>query len=165
MPPTMFCGEVQSCLIHLINTSSTHSINRVRLGTSQPNLITTSPSEDESFLRYTNENEAQWTHPLNQQSSALTLVNHHHPLPANSTRTIRLWFRAAHSAGEMNVDFLFLYESDNFQQPLRFAFVIEYRRLNQSIVLDIALLNIQHCLFLPIRLDFILNHNQLDLVN
>ncbi len=124
MPAAMFCGEIQSCLIHLINTSPTHSINRLRLATSQPNLITISPSEDESFLRYINENQSQWTHPLNQQSSTLTLVNHHHPLTANSTRTIRLWLRAAHLAGDMNVDFLFLYESDVFQQPLRFDFLI-----------------------------------------
>jgi hypothetical protein len=122
MPTAMFCGEIQSCLIHLINKSSTHSINRLRLATNQPNLITISPSEDESFLKYTNENQSHWTHQLSQQSSTLTLVNHHHPLTANSTRTIRLWLRASHTAGEMNIDFLFLYESDVFQQPLRFVF-------------------------------------------
>jgi hypothetical protein len=120
MPSAMFCGEIQSCLIHLINTSSTHSITRIRLATNQPNLITTSPSEDDSLLTYTNECQSMWNHPLNQQSSILTLVNHHQPLKANSTRTIRLWLRASHLAGEMNIDFLFLYESDVFQQPLRF---------------------------------------------
>jgi hypothetical protein len=123
MPSAMFCGEIQSCLIHLINTSSTHSITRIRLATNQPNLITTSPSEDDSLLTYTNECQSMWNHPLNQQSSILTLVNHHQPLKANSTRTIRLWLRASHLAGEMNIDFLFLYESDVFQQPLRFDWI------------------------------------------
>jgi len=116
----MFCGEIQSCLIHLINTSLTHSINRIRLTTNQPNLITISSYEDDSLLTYTNEFQSIWNHSLNQQSSILTLVNHHHPLTANSTRTIRLWLHALHLAGEMNIDFLFLYESDVFQQPLRF---------------------------------------------
>jgi hypothetical protein len=119
MPAAMFCGEIQSCLIHLINTSSNHSINRIRLATSQPNLITISPSDNDSLLTYINESESVWNHSLNQQSPILTLVNHHHPLAANSTRTIRLWLRASHLAGEMNIDFLFLYESDVFQQPLR----------------------------------------------
>jgi len=118
----MFCGEIQSCLIHLINTSSIHSINRIRLTTNQPNLITISSYEDDNLLTYTNEFQSIWHHSLNQQSSVLTLVNHHHPLVANSTRTIRLWLHASHLAGEMNIDFLFLYESDVFQQPLRFYF-------------------------------------------
>jgi hypothetical protein len=120
MPAAMFCGEIQSCLIHLINTSSSHSINRVRLATNQPNLIAISPSEgDDSLLTVTNESQSTWNHSLNPQSSILTLVNHHHPLTANSTRTIRLWLHASHLAGEMNIDFLFVYESDVFQQPLR----------------------------------------------
>lgn len=115
----MFCGEIQSCLIHLINTSPTHSINRVRLITSQPNLITISSSEEDSVLTNTNEFQSTWNHPLTQQSPVLTLVAHHHPLEANATRTVRIWFHAAHPAGEMNIDFLFLYESDVFQPPLR----------------------------------------------
>jgi len=118
----MFCGEIQSCLIHLINTSSTHTINRIRLATNQPNLITISSSEDDSLLTYTNEYQSLWNHSLHPQSSILTLVNHHHPLTANSIRTIRLWLCASHLAGEMNIDFLFLYESDVFQQPLRLIF-------------------------------------------
>ncbi|CAF1547592.1 unnamed protein product, partial [Adineta steineri] len=109
----------QSCLIHLINKSSTHSINRIRLATSQPNLITISPSDNDSLLAYTNQSQSIWNHSLQQQSSILTLVNPQQPLLANSTRTIRLWLHASHLAGEMNVDFLFLYESDVFQQPLR----------------------------------------------
>ncbi|CAF0821694.1 unnamed protein product [Rotaria sordida] len=119
MPAAMFCGEIQSCLIHLINPSSMHSITRVRLVTSQPNLITISSIDEDSLLTYTNESKSIWNHSLNQQSSILTLVSHHHPLLANSTRTIRLWLHASHLAGEMNIDFLFLYESDVFQQPLR----------------------------------------------
>ncbi|CAF4227417.1 unnamed protein product, partial [Rotaria sp. Silwood2] len=119
MPAAMFCGEIQSCLIHLINTSSMHPITRVRLVISQPNLITVSSIDEDSLLTYTNESKSMWNHPLNQQSSVLTLVSHHHPLLANSTRTIRLWLHASHLAGEMNIDFLFLYESDVFQQPLR----------------------------------------------
>ncbi|CAF3933295.1 unnamed protein product [Adineta steineri] len=119
MPTAMFCGEIQSCLIHLINKSSTHSINRIRLATSQPNLITISPSDNDSLLTYTNQSQSIWNHSLQQQSSILTLVNPQQPLLANSTRTIRLWLHASHLAGEMNVDFLFLYESDVFQQPLR----------------------------------------------
>jgi hypothetical protein len=121
MPSAMFCGEIQSCLIHLINNSA-HSINRIRLATSQPNLITTSSSEHDSLLIYTNDSQTIYNHSLDHSSSILTLVNHHHPLTANSTRTIRLWLRASHLAGEMNVDFLFLYESEQFQQPLRLTF-------------------------------------------
>jgi hypothetical protein len=124
MPAAMFCGEIQSCLIHLINTSSNQSITRVRLATSQPNLITITPSDHESLLTYTNESDSIWNHSLNQHSPVLTLVTHHHPLTANSTRTIRLWLRASHLAGEMNIDFLFLYESDVFQQPLRFVYSV-----------------------------------------
>lgn len=124
MPSAMFSGEIQSCLIHLINTSSIHSINRVRLSTNQPNLITISPSEEDSLLTYTNQSESRWNNSLNQQSAILNLVNQHHPLPPNSTRTIRLWLCASHLPGEMNVDFLFLYESDAFQQPLRFKFYL-----------------------------------------
>ncbi|CAF4134837.1 unnamed protein product [Rotaria socialis] len=119
MPAAMFCGEVQSCLVHLINTNTMHSITRVRLITSQPNLITVSSLDDTSLLTYTNESQSLWNHTLHQHSSVLTLVNHHHPLLANSTRTIRLWLHASNLAGEMNIDFLFLYESDVFQQPLR----------------------------------------------
>jgi hypothetical protein len=126
MPPAMFCDEIQSCLIYLINTSSTHSINRIRLSTSQPNLITISSYEDDSLLTYTNEFQSTWNHSLSQQSSVLTLVSHHHPLTPNSTRTIRLWLRASHLAGEMNIDFLFLYESDAFQQPLRLVFFLSF---------------------------------------
>ncbi|CAF5041852.1 unnamed protein product, partial [Rotaria sp. Silwood1] len=110
MPDAMFCGEIQSCLIHLINTSLLHSITRIRLVTSQPNLITISSIDEDSLLIYTDECKSIWNHPLNQQSSVLTLVSHHHPLLANSTRTIRLWFHASQLAGEMNIDFLFLYE-------------------------------------------------------
>ncbi|CAF3826427.1 unnamed protein product [Rotaria sp. Silwood1] len=112
MPDAMFCGEIQSCLIHLINTSLLHSITRIRLVTSQPKLITISSIDEDSLLIYTDECKSIWNHPLNQQSSVLTLVSHHHPLLANSTRTIRLWFHASQLAGEMNIDFLFLYESD-----------------------------------------------------
>ncbi|UJR31903.1 hypothetical protein I4U23_019377 [Adineta vaga] len=119
IPTAMFCGEIQSCLIHLINRSPTHAINRIRLAINQPNFITVSSSNDDSLFTYTNESQSIWNHSLSQQSSVLTLVNHHHPLQANSTRTVRLWLRASHLAGEMNVDFLFLYESDVFQQPLR----------------------------------------------
>jgi len=133
MPAAMFCGEIQSCLIHLINTSSTHSINRIRLATSQPNLITISPSDDDSLLTYTNESQSVWNHSLNQHASILTLVNHHHPLTANSTRTIRLWLHASHLAGEMNIDFLFLYESDVFQQPLRLFILIKMDNLRMKL--------------------------------
>lgn len=119
MPAAMFCGEVQSCLVHLINTSPLHSISRIRLVTSQPNLITISPLDEDSLLSYTSESQSNWHHPLHQHSSVLTLVSHHHPLLANTTRTIRLWLHASPLAGEMNIDFLFLYESDVFQQPLR----------------------------------------------
>lgn len=119
MPSEMFAGEVQSCLVHLINTSSTHAINRIRLATSQPNLITISSSEESTLLTYTDDIQSQWNHSLTQQSSILTLANQPHLVPANSTRTIRLWLHASNLAGEMNIDFLFLYESDGFQQPLR----------------------------------------------
>ena len=124
MDTKMFCGEIQSCLVHLINTSSIHSISRVRLSTSQPHLITTTTTTDEKFFVSTDEHQSNWTHPFHQQpSTILTLVNQHHPLPANSTRTIRLWIRASPVAGEMNIDFLFLYESDALQQPLRSFFL------------------------------------------
>lgn len=124
----MFCGEIQSCLVHLINTSSAHSISRVRLATSQPHLITTSTSTEENLFVPTDQNQANWTHPLHQPpSSILNLVTQHHPLPANSTRTIRLWIRASPLVGRMNVDFLFLYESDTLQQPLRLAERIDRR--------------------------------------
>ena len=119
MPSEMFAGEVQSCLVHLINTSSTHAINRIRLVTSQPNLITISSSEDSTYSTSTDQIQSQYHHSLSQQSSILTLINQPNVLPANSTRTIRLWLHASHLAGEMNIDFLFLYESDGFQQPLR----------------------------------------------
>lgn len=121
MPSAMFCGEIQSFLVHLINTSSVHSVNRVRLATSQPHLITTSVSNDEDLLSWTDHNHSVWAHPFHQQApSILNLITQHHPLPPNSTRTVRLWIRASHIAGEMNIDFLFLYESDALQQPLRF---------------------------------------------
>ena len=119
MPAAMFCGEIQSCLVHLINTSTTHSITRVRLATSQTNLLTISSLEEDSLLKATSDCQSTWSHTGQQQSAVLTLVNPHQPLPANSHRTIRLWLHAAHLAGEMNIDFLFLYESDGFQQPLR----------------------------------------------
>lgn len=115
----MFAGEVQSCLVHLINTSSTHAINRIRLATSQPKLITISSSEDSTYSTSTDQIQSQYHHSVSQQSSILTLVNQSNVLPANSTRTIRLWVHASHLAGEMNIDFLFLYDSDGFQQPLR----------------------------------------------
>lgn len=119
MPAAMFCGEIQSCLIHLINRSTTHAINHVRLATNQPSLITISSSNEDSLFTYKNESQSIWNHSLHHQPSILTLVNQHHPLEPNSTRTVRLWLRASHLAGEMNVDFLFVYESDVFQQPLR----------------------------------------------
>ena len=127
MPAAMFCGEIQSCLIHLTNTSLTHSINRIRLVTSQSKLVTISSIDEDSLLTYTNQSQSIWHHSLNQQSPILTLVNHHHPLTANSTRTIRLCLCASHFAGEMNVDFLFLYESDCFQAPLR-LFILKIKR-------------------------------------
>ncbi|CAF0878505.1 unnamed protein product [Adineta ricciae] len=119
MPTAMFCGEIHSCLVHLINRSTTHAINHVRLTTNQPSLITISSSNEDSLFTYKNESQSIWNHSLNHQSSILTLVNQHHPLEPNSTRTVRLWLRASHLAGEMNIDFLFVYESDVFQQPLR----------------------------------------------
>ena len=119
MPNEMFAGEVQSCLVHLINTSSTHAINRIRLATSQPNLIAMSSSEDHTLITSTDDIQSQWNHSLTQHSPILTLANQPHLIQANSTRTIRLWLHAAHAVGEMNIDFLFLYESDGFQQPLR----------------------------------------------
>lgn len=119
MPNEMFAGEVQSCLVHLINTSSTHAINRIRLATSQPNLITISSSEDSTYSTLTDQSQSHYHHSSSQQSSILTLISQSNALPANSTRTIRLWLHASHLVGEMNIDFLFLYESDGFQQPLR----------------------------------------------
>jgi hypothetical protein len=117
----MFCGEIQSCLIHLINTSPLHAIHRVRLATSQPQSITI--SNNDTFLKHTDQCQSVWNSADQQSSSILTLVDHEQPLQANSTRTIRLWLHASHLAGEINMDFLFLYESELFQQPLRLVHV------------------------------------------
>lgn len=119
LPATMFGGEIQSCLLHLINTSSNHTISRVRLATSQPNLIAISSLEEENLLNYIEQSESIYNHSINQSPSVLNLINSHHQLQPNSTQTIRLWLRASHLAGEMNMDFMFVYESDQFQQPLR----------------------------------------------
>mgnify|MGYP006933273228 FL=1 len=119
LPATMFCGEIQSCLVHLINTSSQHTINRVRLATSQPNLIAISSLDEENLLKSTDQSEAIYNHSINHSPSVLNLINSHHQLQPNSVQTIRLWLRAPHVAGEMNMDFMFVYESEQFQQPLR----------------------------------------------
>ena len=120
MPAAMFCGEIQSCLLNLINTSSTHAINRVRLATSQPSFIAVSSSDDDRLLKTSDQQEMNWNPSFHPHLSTLQLVSPHHPLAANSTRTVRLWLRASQIPGEMNIDFLFLYDSDQCPPPLRY---------------------------------------------
>ncbi|CAF0737248.1 unnamed protein product [Didymodactylos carnosus] len=138
MPCTMFCGEIQSCLIHLINLSSQHSISRIKLATSHPDLITisttneTEEDDNDEYYSYTNKSKLLCSKTLyDKTQKVLTLI----PKSANKTTsktnvlepnaicTLKIWLKASHLVGEINTDFLFLYESDTFQQPLRYRTV------------------------------------------